>query len=275
MGAAKKLSDQQWQVIEPLLPLPNRMGRPRADDRQTLDAILFVLRSGCRWEDLPKELGSPTTAWRRLKSWEEAGVWENIWCVGEYLACSFSFARSPRQTGVGTILSGRFFCSGQKRGAGVGKTKKGKGTKWMLVTDGNGIPIGFHLDSASPAEVKLADQTLKTVRVKSRAGQLKTRPCSLTADRAYDSRAFRKSLRKRGIKVCIPPRRRPQSWRKKRGRPVTADHEIYKQRFKVERSFSWMGNFRRLLMRWESHLSVYSGFCFLALALICLDRLLK
>jgi transposase len=79
MGAAKKLSDQQWQVIEPLLPLPNRMGRPRANDRQTLDAILFVLRSGCRWEDLPKELGSPTTAWRRLKSWEEQGVWENIW----------------------------------------------------------------------------------------------------------------------------------------------------------------------------------------------------
>jgi transposase len=79
MGATKKLTDVQWQVIEPLLPLPNRMGRPRANDRQTLDAILFVLRSGCRWEDLPRELGSPTTAWRRLKNWEEAGVWENIW----------------------------------------------------------------------------------------------------------------------------------------------------------------------------------------------------
>lgn len=79
MGASKRLNDQQWQVIEPLLPFPNRMGRPRADDRQTLDAILFVLRTGCRWEDLPRELGSPTTAWRRLKVWEEAGVWENIW----------------------------------------------------------------------------------------------------------------------------------------------------------------------------------------------------
>jgi len=79
MGATKRFSDQQWQVIEPLLPLPNRMGRPRANDRQTLDAILFVLRSGSRWEDLPKELGSPTTAWRRLKNWEEQGVWENIW----------------------------------------------------------------------------------------------------------------------------------------------------------------------------------------------------
>ena len=79
MSAAKRLSDRQWQVIEPLLPRPSHMGRPRADDRRTLDAILFVLRSGCRWDDLPRELGSPTTAWRRLKTWEEAGVWESIW----------------------------------------------------------------------------------------------------------------------------------------------------------------------------------------------------
>jgi transposase len=79
MVATKRLDDEQWKVIEPLLPSPKPMGRPRANDRQTLDAILFVLRSGCRWEDLPRELGSATTAWRRLKTWEEAGVWENIW----------------------------------------------------------------------------------------------------------------------------------------------------------------------------------------------------
>jgi transposase len=145
----------------------------------------------------------------------------------------------------------------------------------MLVADGNGVPIGFHLDSASPSEVKLADQTLQSVQVKSRNGQCKTRPGLLAADRAYDSHAFRASLRKRGIKACIPPRRRPKTWRKKRGRPVSANRETYKQRFKVERSFAWMGNYRRLLIRWERHLSVYRGFCFLALALICLDRLLK
>lgn len=176
---------------------------------------------------------------------------------------------------MGASFSGRKFRSSQKRGAGVGKTKKGKGTKWMLVADGNGLPIGLHLDSANPAEVKLAEQTLQTVRVRSRKGQIKTRPRQLVADRAYDSHAFRVSLRRRGIKVCIPPRRRPKNWRKKRGRPVTADRETYKQRFKVERSFSWMGNYRRLLIRWEHHLCVYRGFCFFALALICLDRLLK
>jgi transposase len=145
----------------------------------------------------------------------------------------------------------------------------------MLVADGNGVPIGFHLDSASPAEVKLAEVTLQSVRVQSRKRQVKTRPRKLVADRAYDSRTFRASLRKRGIKACIPPRRRPKTWRKKRGRPVTANREAYKQRFKIERSFSWMGNYRRLLIRWEHHLSVYRGFCFFALALICMDRLLK
>lgn len=74
-----RLTDEQWGRIAPLLPPPGKMGRPRADDRRTLDAILFVLRTGCRWKDLPRELGSPTTAWRRLKEWEVAGVWERIW----------------------------------------------------------------------------------------------------------------------------------------------------------------------------------------------------
>lgn len=55
------------------------MGRPRADDRRTLEAILFVLRSGARWHDVPAEFGSGVTAWRRLKQWEEAGVWEAVW----------------------------------------------------------------------------------------------------------------------------------------------------------------------------------------------------
>lgn len=79
MGATKRLSDEQWQVISGLLPLPNSQGRPRADDRRTLDAILFVLRTGGRWCDLPPELGSASTAWRRLKAWEESGVWEQVW----------------------------------------------------------------------------------------------------------------------------------------------------------------------------------------------------
>ena len=81
----QELRDAQWQLIAPHLQPPKRMGRPRADDRKTLEGILWVLRSGARWQDVPREYGSPTTCWRRLKEWEESGVWEQLWRV--ILAC--------------------------------------------------------------------------------------------------------------------------------------------------------------------------------------------
>jgi transposase len=74
------LTDEQWGVLEPLLPKqkPGR-GRPRADDRRTLNGILFVLKTGCAWADMPSEYGSPVTCWRRLNSWAEDGTWDRIW----------------------------------------------------------------------------------------------------------------------------------------------------------------------------------------------------
>jgi transposase len=75
------VTDELWEVIEPLLPeeppKPNG-GRPRIDDRAVLTGILFVLKSGIPWEMLPLEMGcgSGMTCWRRLKEWHEAGVWE-------------------------------------------------------------------------------------------------------------------------------------------------------------------------------------------------------
>lgn len=76
------LTDEQWEKIEPLLPkeeMPRRRGRPRANDRRVIEGILWVLRTGARWKDLPDRYPSPATCWRRLKRWEEEGVWLNIW----------------------------------------------------------------------------------------------------------------------------------------------------------------------------------------------------
>jgi len=75
-----ELSDEQWALIAPLLP-PRRKGRgrPRADDRTTLNGILYVLKTGCAWQDLPRQYGSPTTCWRRLQTWSEDGTWERVW----------------------------------------------------------------------------------------------------------------------------------------------------------------------------------------------------
>ncbi len=73
------LTDTQWEAIRPLLPPPAPMGRPRAQDRRTLEGILYVLRNGCRWHDLPARYGDPVTCWRRFVQWEASGVWARIW----------------------------------------------------------------------------------------------------------------------------------------------------------------------------------------------------
>ena len=81
--AKKLVTDELWEVIEPLLPEEPpkpKGGRPRVDDRAALTGILFVLKSGIPWEMLPQEMGcgSGMTCWRRLKEWHEAGVWEEL-----------------------------------------------------------------------------------------------------------------------------------------------------------------------------------------------------
>ncbi|SHL43727.1 IS5/IS1182 family transposase, partial [Hymenobacter psychrotolerans] len=81
--AKQLVSDELWDMVEPLLPpVPPRPkgGRPRVEDRAALTGILFVLRSGIPWEMLPAEMGcgSGMTCWRRLRDWHEAGVWQRL-----------------------------------------------------------------------------------------------------------------------------------------------------------------------------------------------------
>jgi transposase len=81
--AKELVTDELWETIEPLLPPePPKPegGRPRIDDRAALTGIVFVLKSGIPWEMLPKEMGcgSGMTCWRRLREWQEAGVWEQL-----------------------------------------------------------------------------------------------------------------------------------------------------------------------------------------------------
>ena len=73
------LTDQQWIVLEPLLPAPKRMGRPRVDDRRTINGILYVLRHGTPWDKMPCRYGSHVTCWRRHAQWSADGTWQRIW----------------------------------------------------------------------------------------------------------------------------------------------------------------------------------------------------
>src|SRR5262245_57735866 len=77
-----ELTDRQWEKIRPLLPPPKphpKGDRPEKPARDCLEGILWVLRSGARWQDLPKDFPSASTCWRRLRDWEEAGLWLKIW----------------------------------------------------------------------------------------------------------------------------------------------------------------------------------------------------
>jgi len=73
-----ELSDDQSSFIRPHLPPQPKVGRKRANDRQTINAILYVLITGCRWRDIPRNYGSYVTAWKRLKRWSSEGIWTNI-----------------------------------------------------------------------------------------------------------------------------------------------------------------------------------------------------
>ncbi len=73
------VSDEQWTRLEPLLPKLRSRGRPWVDNRRVLEGILWMLKTGARWRDLPKEYPSPSTCWRRLRDWEERGIWLKIW----------------------------------------------------------------------------------------------------------------------------------------------------------------------------------------------------
>ena len=81
MGHALLVDEGLWEVLEPLLPerAPQRTGRPRVSDRAAFTAIVFVLLTGVPWRMVPKEIGcSGVTAWRRLRDWQAAGVWERL-----------------------------------------------------------------------------------------------------------------------------------------------------------------------------------------------------
>ena len=78
------VSDELWQLVEPLIPkVPRRYrfpGRKRIDDRKVLTGIVFVFQTGIPWEYLPQEMdcGSGVTCWRRLREWQQAGVWQRL-----------------------------------------------------------------------------------------------------------------------------------------------------------------------------------------------------
>lgn len=132
----------------------------------------------------------------------------------------------------------------------------------MAISDSHGIPIAIHTTSATPHEVTLVEDTLKQ-------NLLADAPERLIGDGAYDSDPLDRKLAKKEIKLIAPHK-------SNRVTPPTQDgreFRRYKRRWKIERLFAWLYNYRRLVTRWEYKLENFSGFLNLGCILILLRYL--
>ena len=152
----------------------------------------------------------------------------------------------------------------------MGKTKRGKGTKLMVLADGKGTPLGILVEAATPSEVKLLERTLDSVKVKKRRGERRRphKPQRLIADRGYDSNPARALLMKREIEPIIPKRRNNKKATHQDGRKLRR----YKRRWIIERTNSWLQNFRRLVVRYERKVRNFEALVHMACALVALKR---
>ena len=144
----------------------------------------------------------------------------------------------------------------------MGKTKRGKGTKIMGIADGHGLPLSLRTESASPAEVRLVTATLDD-RIVADV------PERLIGDKAYDSDRLDNQLLQEYGTEMIAPNRQNRKVVTQDGRPLRR----YVRRWKVERLFAWLFNFRRLVVRYEYHAENFQGFVHLAAAVILLRYL--
>ena len=142
----------------------------------------------------------------------------------------------------------------------MGKTKRGKGTKLVAVADSHGFPVAVYAASAGPHEVSLVEGTLAEVLTAER-------PARLIGDKAYDSDPLDAELAAQGIELIAPHRANRKKAPTQDGRKLRR----YKRRWKVERLFAWLHNFRRIAMRFDFHDENYLGFVHLG----CIRILLR
>ncbi len=103
------LSDEEWAVIQPLLPVPGR-GAKRGDDRKVLNGIFYILRTGAPWRDLPERYGPRTTVYNRYVRWGRKGVWKSVFdALAEEVKDSLIFID-------GSIVKAHRAAAGSKRG---------------------------------------------------------------------------------------------------------------------------------------------------------------
>jgi transposase len=255
------VSDELWELLQPLLPPPKPRrfrypGRKPVGDRQALTGILFVLKTGIPWEDLPSELGGgcAMTCWRRLQRWQEQGVWFRL-----YQLLLTNLDEDGKIEGARAAVDSLFARAfGGVEDSGPNPTARGRpGVKQHILVDAQGLPLSGDVTPANVPESKELMPLVDSAGPLDEAGDPQHRPEKLYGDRAYDSEPQREELRKRGIEPHLAKRRTEHG----------SGLGVF--RWVVERTNSWLHGFRKLRFVTEKTNPRKYAFFDLAMALIC------
>jgi putative transposase len=257
-----RIPDALWERIESLLPPrpSHRFGghNPRVHDRRAMDAISFVLRTGCQWNALNATgLCSSSSAHRRFQEWTAAGVFVTLWATGlqeydelvgldwEWLAMDGAMTKAP----LGGERTGR------------NPTDRGKqGTKRSLLVEAHGIPVGLAVEGANRHDKKVAEATLESIPV-DRPEPTQESPQGMCLDKGYDYDDTRELVREFGFTAHVRARG-------EEAKALKREAGSKARRWVVERTHSWMNRFRRVLIRWEKKVENYFGMLHLVCAWI-------
>jgi putative transposase len=257
-----RIPDALWERIESLLPPrpSHRFGghNPRVHDRRAMDAISFVLRTGCQWNALNATgLCSSSSAHRRFQEWTAAGVFVTLWATGlqeydelvgldwEWLAMDGAMTKAP----LGGERTGR------------NPTDRGKqGTKRSLLVEAHGVPVGLAVEGANRHDKKVAEATLESIPV-DRPEPTQESPQGMCLDKGYDYDDTRELVREFGFTAHVRARG-------EEAKALKREAGSKARRWVVERTHSWMNRFRRVLIRWEKKVENYFGMLHLVCAWI-------
>jgi transposase len=276
------LKDEQWERIKPWLP-PQKpvVGRPNNDHRCILNGILWVLRTGAPWRDVPQRYGHWETVSGRFYRWRKQGIWSSILQRLQQQADSEGRLNWEIHFVDGSVVRAHQHAAGAIRGEldpnshlseieqvqereALGRSRGGFSTKIHLRCDGNGRPITFLISVGERHEAVVFASLMEQGEVKRPgAGRPRIRPHRVSGDKGYSSRKIRLYLRGRNIRYTIP-----RKSNERRGGKF--DKALYRLRNQVERCFNRLKQFRRVATRYEKMAQNYLAMLTLASILIWL-----